>query len=126
MIHWMRTPAARQPRAPQCHVSPQPAAAARAAPAAQHPSRPHSAAPPRAVRGTDTCRLPLRSLQENQLDDPFYEPACSGMFGGNCGKVFKSEYAHILSHWGVVPKGHPADLSLAYALLPLSPASRPL
>lgn len=31
-------------------------------------------------------------------------------------QVFKSEYAHILSHWGVVPKGHPADLSLAYAL----------
>ncbi len=24
---------------------------------------------------------------ENQLDDPFYEPACSGIFGGNCGKV---------------------------------------
>ena len=50
---------------------------------------------------------------ESQLDDPFYEPACSGVFGGNCGKVFKSEYAHILSAWGVVPKGHPLDLSLA-------------
>ena len=51
---------------------------------------------------------------ESQLDDPFYEPACS-QFGGNCGKVFKSEYAHILSAWGVLPKGHPLDLSLAYA-----------
>ena len=50
---------------------------------------------------------------ESQLDDPFYEPACSGVFGGNCGKVFKSEYSHILSAWGVLPKGHPLDLSLA-------------
>ena len=24
---------------------------------------------------------------ENQLDDPFYEPACSGIFGGNCGEA---------------------------------------
>lgn len=31
-------------------------------------------------------RVPL-CAQENQLDDPFYEPACSGVFGGNCGKV---------------------------------------
>ena len=57
---------------------------------------------------------------ESKLEDPFYEPACSGMFGGNCGtvsalvcparlacsvpavrpQVFKSEYAHILSACG--------------------------
>merc|ERR1711957_940997 len=36
-----------------------------------------------------------------------------GPFGGNCGNVFKSAYGHILSHWGIVPKGHILDLSLA-------------
>ena len=30
-------------------------------------------------------------------------------------QVFKSSYAHILSHWGLVPKGHALDLSLGTA-----------
>ena len=33
--------------------------------------------------------------------------------------VFTSPYAHILSHWGVVPKGSPLDLGLAGAGLAL-------
>ena len=31
----------------------------------------------------------------------------------SCTAVFKSSYAHLFSHWGLVPKGHPLDLSLA-------------
>merc|ERR1712176_1250302 len=39
---------------------------------------------------------------------------CSGSWtGGNCATVFKSKYGHILSHWGIVPKGSVLDLSLA-------------
>merc|ERR1711907_512453 len=50
---------------------------------------------------------------ENKLtDNPFYKPACETSWG-SCSTVFKSEYAHILSHWGIVPKGHALDLSLA-------------
>ena len=29
--------------------------------------------------------------------------------------MFKSPYAHVLSHWGLVPVGDPLDLSLAVA-----------
>jgi len=51
---------------------------------------------------------------ESQLDDPFYVPACnSAIFGGSCAQVFKSSYAHILSHWGLVEKDSIWDLSLA-------------
>lgn len=51
---------------------------------------------------------------ESRLDDPFYQPSCSSSWtGGDCATVFKSEYGHILSHWGLVPKGSPLDLSLA-------------
>merc|ERR1712054_505020 len=50
---------------------------------------------------------------ENKLDNnPFYKPACETSWG-SCSTVFKSEYAHILSYWGVVPKCHVLDLSLA-------------
>ena len=47
-----------------------------------------------------------------QLSDPFYVPACN-VGGYDCGKVLSSSYAHILSHWGLVPRGHVLDLSLA-------------
>ena len=47
-----------------------------------------------------------------QLSDPFYVPACN-IGGFDCGKVLTSSYAHILSHWGLVPRGHILDLSLA-------------
>merc|ERR1712146_492701 len=52
---------------------------------------------------------------ETKMDaDPFYVPACnSAFFGGSCGTVFKSSYGRILSHWGIVEKGSPLDLSLA-------------
>ena len=52
---------------------------------------------------------------ETMMDaDPMYVPACnSAFFGGSCGTVFKSSYGHILSHWGIVPKSHALDLSLA-------------
>merc|ERR1712159_323796 len=52
---------------------------------------------------------------ENKLtDNPFYKPACETSWG-SCSTVFKSEYAHILSHWGLVAKGSALDLSLASA-----------
>ena len=41
-----------------------------------------------------------------------FESASLGI-SGSCSKVFESSYGHILSHWGLVPKGHPLDLSLA-------------
>ena len=67
---------------------------------------------------------------EFKLDDnPDYEPLCNIGSWASCTKVgvllsgarrltprwqvFKSSYSHILSHWGLVPKGHPLDLSLA-------------
>lgn len=50
---------------------------------------------------------------EQKLGHPGYVPGCSGIFGGDCGAVFSSSYGHLLSHWGLVPRGHPLDLSLA-------------
>ena len=48
-----------------------------------------------------------------RLKDPFYQPGCSASWtGGDCATVFKSSYGHILSHWGIVPKGSVLDLSL--------------
>lgn len=32
---------------------------------------------------------------------------------GSCATVFQSDYAHLLSHWKLVAKGGPLDLSLA-------------
>ncbi|GBG32985.1 Vitamin K epoxide reductase complex subunit 1-like protein 1 [Hondaea fermentalgiana] len=52
---------------------------------------------------------------ETQLrESPLYEPACNS-FGGSCATVLTSSHAHILSHWGIVPRGHVLDLSLATA-----------
>eukprot|EP00756_Hemistasia_phaeocysticola_P065474 Hpha_TRINITY_DN8579_c0_g1::TRINITY_DN8579_c0_g1_i2::g.146577::m.146577/K05357/VKORC1; vitamin-K-epoxide reductase (warfarin-sensitive) len=52
---------------------------------------------------------------EQQLKrDPFYEPACNTGWG-SCAAVFSSPYAHPLSAWGLVPKGHALDLGLASA-----------
>ena len=42
-----------------------------------------------------------------------YEALCDIAAAFSCTEVFKSSYGHILSHWGVVPKGHALDLSLA-------------
>ena len=55
-----------------------------------------------------------------QLSDPFYVPACN-IGGFDCGKVLTSSYAHILSHWGLVPRGHILDLSLAGSGLSTQP-----
>ena len=41
-----------------------------------------------------------------------YQPMCVTRYG-SCTAVFSSEYAHLLSHWGLVEKGGPWDLSLA-------------
>eukprot|EP01065_Artemidia_motanka_P051285 TRINITY_DN9006_c0_g1_i1.p1 TRINITY_DN9006_c0_g1~~TRINITY_DN9006_c0_g1_i1.p1 ORF type:complete len:180 (+),score=65.59 TRINITY_DN9006_c0_g1_i1:52-540(+) len=46
--------------------------------------------------------------------NPFYEPACNSGWG-SCATVFQSPYAHPLSAWGLLPRGHPLDLSLAVA-----------
>ena len=51
-------------------------------------------------------------------DDPYYVAACD-VGGMSCTAVFTSEYAHILSHWGLVEKGSPLDLGLAVAGLAL-------
>merc|ERR1711907_496012 len=49
---------------------------------------------------------------ESKLNDPFYEPVCNTSWG-SCATVFRSSYSKLFSHWGVVPKGHMLDLSLA-------------
>merc|ERR1712032_1066202 len=50
---------------------------------------------------------------------PVYKAMCDfdikGIGSGSCTKVFGSEYAHVLSKWGLVPRGHFLDLSLAQA-----------
>ncbi|KAJ1452281.1 vitamin K epoxide reductase [Pelagophyceae sp. CCMP2097] len=61
--------------------------------------------------------------------NPFYEPACVTRWG-SCATVFSSDYAHLLSHWGLVERHSPLDLSLAslgcfnYGLYVLYPAWR--
>lgn len=44
-----------------------------------------------------------------------YKAACDVGTFASCSKVLGSSYAHILSHWGVVPRGSPLDLSNAVA-----------
>lgn len=39
-----------------------------------------------------------------------YEALCDIDEGMSCSAVLHSSYGHILSHWGVVPKGHALDL----------------
>mmetsp|Transcript_18613 Transcript_18613/g.43349 ORF Transcript_18613/g.43349 Transcript_18613/m.43349 type:complete len:167 (+) Transcript_18613:96-596(+) len=43
---------------------------------------------------------------------PGYVAACDIASWSSCSKVFSSSWAHILSHWGLVEKGSPLDLSL--------------
>ena len=52
---------------------------------------------------------------ESHLEDDEYQPMCDLGKGASCTAVFKSSYAHVLSHWGLVPPGHPLDFSLAIA-----------
>merc|ERR1712166_238407 len=49
---------------------------------------------------------------ESKLHDPFYKPVCETSWG-SCATVFRSSYAHLVSHFGIVPPGHALDLSLA-------------
>merc|ERR1712216_1100980 len=51
-------------------------------------------------------------VESKLANNPFYKPACETSWG-SCSTVFKSPHAHILSHWGIVPKGHLLDLSLS-------------
>merc|ERR1712216_463673 len=51
-------------------------------------------------------------VESKLSNNPFYKPACETSWG-SCSTVFKSSHAHILSHWGLVPKGSALDLSLA-------------
>ena len=52
---------------------------------------------------------------EANLDDPTYIAACDFGASFSCTAVFKSPYAHVLSHWGLVERGGALDLSLAVA-----------
>ena len=49
---------------------------------------------------------------ERSMKDPFYEPMCNTSWG-SCAAVFGSDWAHLLSKWGLVKKHSPLDLSLA-------------
>eukprot|EP00462_Mataza_sp_D1_P024109 CAMPEP_0175145672 /NCGR_PEP_ID=MMETSP0087-20121206/14917_1 /TAXON_ID=136419 /ORGANISM="Unknown Unknown, Strain D1" /LENGTH=187 /DNA_ID=CAMNT_0016430477 /DNA_START=84 /DNA_END=647 /DNA_ORIENTATION=+ len=84
----------------------------------------------------DAAKVAAPSHGFTKSTDPFSSPStpykamCDfevGGFSGSCTKVFGSSYGHILSHWGLVPEGHPLDLSLAvsglflYSLLFLYP-----
>ncbi|KAJ8604821.1 hypothetical protein CTAYLR_001022 [Chrysophaeum taylorii] len=51
-------------------------------------------------------------VETSMKADEFYEPACVTRWG-SCATVFKSDYAHLLSHWGLVSKNGQWDLSLA-------------
>ena len=52
---------------------------------------------------------------EAHMDDPDYEAMCDIAAKFSCTEVFRSEYAHPLSHWGLVPPGHDLDIGLAAA-----------
>merc|ERR1719487_2834472 len=43
---------------------------------------------------------------------PGYQAACDLGSWSSCSNVFKSPWAHILRHWGLVERGSPLDLSL--------------
>jgi len=75
--------------------------------------------------------LHVESELANELVED-YQPMCVTQYG-SCTAVFSSEYAHLLSHWGLVEKGSALDLSLAtlgafnyglYALFPFWPLGR--
>ena len=52
---------------------------------------------------------------ESHMDEEGYEAMCDFAAKFSCTEVFKSEYAHPLSLWGLVPKGSDYDLGLASA-----------
>ena len=52
---------------------------------------------------------------EAHMDDEGYEALCDISATFSCTEVFRSAYAHPLSHWGLVPKGSDLDLGLAAA-----------
>ena len=73
---------------------------------------------------------PFNKLPAANKAPSSYKAMCdfeSSYGSGSCSKVFESSYGHILSHWGIVPKDHFLDLSLAvtgiflYSLLFLYP-----
>ena len=51
-------------------------------------------------------------VESNLSTIPGYQPACDLGSWSSCSKVFTSPWAHILSHWGLVERGGPLDLSL--------------
>ena len=52
---------------------------------------------------------------ETHMDDEGYEAMCDIAAKFSCTEVFRSVYAHPLSHWGLVAKGSEGDLGLAVA-----------
>eukprot|EP00629_Pelagomonadales_sp_RCC1024_P018014 CAMPEP_0119278286 /NCGR_PEP_ID=MMETSP1329-20130426/18819_1 /TAXON_ID=114041 /ORGANISM="Genus nov. species nov., Strain RCC1024" /LENGTH=144 /DNA_ID=CAMNT_0007278795 /DNA_START=117 /DNA_END=548 /DNA_ORIENTATION=+ len=71
-------------------------------------------------------------VEHSMAANPFYEPSCVTRWG-SCAAVFTSDYAHLLSHWGLVERKSALDLSLAtlgfanyavFALFPKWPLSR--
>mmetsp|Transcript_36151 Transcript_36151/g.71863 ORF Transcript_36151/g.71863 Transcript_36151/m.71863 type:complete len:160 (-) Transcript_36151:113-592(-) len=52
---------------------------------------------------------------ESHMDEDNYEAMCDLAAWASCTEVFKSEYAHPLSLWGIVAKGSDYDLGLAAA-----------
>lgn len=52
-------------------------------------------------------------VEHSMAANPFYEPACVTRWG-SCATVFQSDYSHLLSHWKLVEKKGPLDLSLAF------------
>jgi len=56
---------------------------------------------------------------ESHMDEDDYEAMCDISAVMSCTEVFKSPYAHPLSHWGLVAKGDSLDLGLATAGLML-------
>jgi len=77
-------------------------------------------APPKGIKTTSSMSMTAEtpfSLKAKEDEGP-YEAMCdfnieSVGISGSCTKVFGSSYGHILSHWGILEKGHPLDLSLA-------------
>lgn len=86
---------------------------------------------PSVVKATTTRLDPFNKLKLPGNKAPSsYKAMCdfeTSYGSGSCSKVFESSVGHILSHWGIVPKNHFLDLSLAvigmflYSLLFLYP-----
>jgi vitamin-K-epoxide reductase (warfarin-sensitive) len=75
------------------------------------------------ARSTKTQVLALLGLAiagyalsvEAHMDEDGYEALCDISAKFSCTEVFRSPYAHPLSHWGLVPKESDLDLGLAAA-----------